>query len=303
VSESESSEVVVPVKRGSSEHFGPELTETPAPPASGRADREGLPTGYRMRADAHYVDSLTARRQERAERDRGEAGRAAADTVDAGVDAERRDRILAQLHEELTTLASATAMLGNSTAVARRLGTDLVRAQTWKALWLVKACTLVDGRERPQLRARPIGPLVEQIRQGLSAECRLAGATRHVSATDWSATPSLDEAVLVAGVTGAVLATLAVLGNQDGPAAIRVAFDTSGTELRTVEVSQDDVPVPPASAARFFDPAWTDRPGGWLAAVGALTARLAAQQHGGSAACLAGERRGTTIRLSFAKLH
>ena len=49
--------------------------------------------------------------------------------------------------------------------------------------------------------------------------------------------------------------------------------------------------------------AWTDRPGGFLAAIGALSARAAAQQHGGSASAAVGERRGTAIRLNLARTH
>lgn len=307
MSDIEPSEVVVPAKRGSSEHFGPELTESSTPPASSRSDREGLPSGYRMRADAHYVEQLTARRQDRAERDRADGPRSGNEPIEAAAEPDvrerRGDRILAQLQEELATLASASVMLGNTTAVARRLGTDLVRAQTWKAQWLVKAHALVDGRDRPQLRSKPIGPLVEQLRQGLAAECRLAGASLAISATDWSATPGVDDTVLIAGVTGGVLATLALVANQETPTTVRVSFDVSGSEFRAVEISQDEVPLPPTAAARFFDPGWIDRPGGWLGGIGALTARIAAQQHGGTATILAGDRRGTTLRLSLAKLH
>ena len=43
----------------------------------------------------------------------------------------------------------------------------------------------------------------------------------------------------------------------------------------------------------------SDRPGGWVAGLGASAARAIAQQQGGSAVFLAGERRGTTIRLNF----
>jgi nitrogen-specific signal transduction histidine kinase len=57
--------------------------------------------------------------------------------------------------------------------------------------------------------------------------------------------------------------------------------------------------VGPSIASRFFDPLWSERPGGWVAGLGASAARAVAQQQGGSAVFLAGERRGTTIRLTF----
>jgi hypothetical protein len=54
---------------------------------------------------------------------------------------------------------------------------------------------------------------------------------------------------------------------------------------------------------RFFDLAWADRPGGWLAGLGAITARAVAQQHGGNAVFQAGDRRGSLVRITFGKLH
>lgn len=304
MSDLESSELTVSTKRLSSEHFAPEDAPNPAP-----REREGLPASYRMRADAHYVEQLGGRRAERErERERGEAPRQSASaepgeaTHDPEVRERRGDRILAQLQEELATLASASAMLSNSSALARRLGADLVRVETWRASWLVKAHALVDARERAYLRARPVGPIVEQLRQGLMPECRLAGVTLQVSATDWNATVHTDESVLSAGITGAVLATLGLLGQQEG-AVIRVTFEAAGGELRSVDVQQDEVTPGPSTVSRFFDLGWADRQGGWMAALGAVTARAAAQQHGGTAVFQPTERRGTSLRISLAKLH
>ena len=57
--------------------------------------------------------------------------------------------------------------------------------------------------------------------------------------------------------------------------------------------------VSPGRSARFFDSAWTDRPGGWFAGLGATVAKVVAQQHGGDAVLLAGERRGSTLKITF----
>jgi hypothetical protein len=312
VSDLESSEVVVPGKRVPSEQFAPEVADAPAsnPP---RGEREGLPSSYRMRADSHYVEQLTGRRAERgdrteraAERDRerGEHARvvAAQDAEDVDARDKRGERIMAQLSEELATLASGTAMLSNTSALARRLGVDLVRVETWRANWLVRAHALVEGRDRALLRPRHIGPLAEQVRVGLGPECRLAGASLQVTVSDWNASVNVDEPVLLAGITGAVLATLGLVGQQESTV-VRVAFETSNGELRAVEVSQDDATPAASAGVRFFDLAWADRPGGWLAGLGAVTARAAAQQHGGNAIFQAGDRRGSLVRITFGKLH
>ena len=55
--------------RAIAEEFPNESTEfVSETDAARKSDREGLPANYRMRADAHYVDQLTSRRAERAER-------------------------------------------------------------------------------------------------------------------------------------------------------------------------------------------------------------------------------------------
>jgi nitrogen-specific signal transduction histidine kinase len=102
----------------------------------------------------------------------------------------------------------------------------------------------------------------------------------------------------VTGVTGAVFGTLGVAGRTDG-VTVLVNASASAGELRSIEVTQDDVMVAPSIASRFFDPLWAERPGGWVGGLGASAARAVAQQQGGSAVFLAGERRGTVIRLSF----
>jgi hypothetical protein len=271
-----------------------------APSSAGlkKPEREGLPPGYRMRADAHYVDQLTTSRSERGEN--GRNGRRAAD--DAAESRERRtDRLLAQLTEDLATIGSAAALLSSDASpMARRVSLDLIRIQTWRAAWLLRANGLVDGTHRPQLRARQLGPLLMHLREGFAAECRVAGVGLQVDATDWSTAVTIDETALVAGVTGAVIATLGLIGSGEW-GAIRVHASVDEGELRAIDVSQEDAAAPSGAAARFFDPAWTDRPGGWSAGLGAAAAKAAALIHGGDATLVTPDRRGTLIRLALTR--
>jgi hypothetical protein len=300
VSDIDPSEITVVGRRPLSEKFNPDLTDVP--PVSGahaKAEREGLPPGYRMRADAHYVDQLS-RRSER------DAPRGASiddgDVIPDGRD-RRGERVLAQVGEEIAAIAAAANLLtGDGSSLARRLSVDLIRAQAWRASWLLRAHALLEGGTRGHARPKPVGALLEQLRQGLSPECRLAGVALQLQASDWNASVTVDEAAIVAGVTGAVVATLGVLGHVEG-AVIRIAVDASGSELRAIEVTQDDVAASPALGLRFFDATWADRPGGFTAMVGALSARAAGQQHGGGATLLMGERRGTTVRLTLTRTH
>ena len=273
-------------------------TDTAAPK---RPEREGLPSNYKMRADAHYVDQLlTARAPAEG------AAKSARRAVPAPVEEPRRDardlrteRLLAQLGEDIATVESSVATISSGASpTARRVMLDVLRAHTWRAGWLVRAQALADGPSRGSVRARPIGGVLSRLREGFAAECRLNSVSLHVHVPDWNASAAVDEPELLVGLTGAIVATIGLLGDSDG-ATVKVTASVSGGELRTVEVSQDEVGIPAAVAGRFFDPVWADRPGGWVAGFGAWTARTVAERHGGEATLVAGDRRGSTIRLTF----
>jgi hypothetical protein len=281
------------------------------PPRSKKADREGLPPGYRMRADAHYVDVLTTRRAERSERTERPAPRAA-EAVEAEVtpaeSRERREprerrseRVFAQLAEDLATIDATSALLGGETSpLARRANLDLVRAHASRAAWLIRANSVLDGLHRGQPRSRTLHMLLGQIRDAFAPEARLHGLRLETHATDWNASATLDDVALTTGVLGAIYATAGLLSQAEG-ATIRVTAVQVGGDLTAFEISQDAVVVSAPAVQKFFDASWTDRPGGWLAGIAAWSARVAAHRLGGDAAVQAGERRGSVVRLSLAR--
>ena len=277
------------------EEFAPEEPE-PLP----RTDREGLPASYRMRADTHYVDTLTGRhdRFDRPSQPAVPAARNDASDPPAPASRGRRsDRVLAQVGEEIAAITSAAALLGvDASPLARQTGQDLIRAQAWRASWLLKAAVLLDGRHTRQTRPVALTSLVEQLRQGLTPECRLAGVALQVHAPD--VTVVTDAALVSTGVTGAVIATLSLIAGCEG-AAVRVTFDVAAGQLRGVDVTQELVAPSADTVGRFFDPAWSDRPGGWTALMGALAAREAARLHGDQTT-LTGEPGGSRLRVGLA---
>lgn len=274
------------------------------PEPASRGAREGLPKGYRMRAETHYVDMLPARRErfEPAPVSVPTPVPAAVPSQNGGsaaappVRSRRSDRVLAQVSEEIAAIASAAALLDvEASPLARQTGQELIRAQAWRASWLLKAAVLLDGRHVRQSRPVTLTSLVEQLRQGLTPECRLAGVTLQIHAPDL--TVMADAPLVTTGVTGAVLATLALVAGCTG-AVVRVFFDVAGGQLRGVEVAQDVVAPGPELTSRVFDQAWSDRPGGWTALMGALAAREAARLSGGTAAFTA-ESGGSRLRMTL----
>ncbi len=282
-----------------------DLESVDFPPAQSTTEttpeRQGLPSGYRMRADAHYVDQLTSRRPERvpaeiasiqARRDRTER--------DGGESPNRRsDRVLMQLSENIATIQSAAALIGTETSpMARRISVDLIRSHAWRAGWLFRAHQLLDGLHRSHVRRQAIGTVRAQVRDNLGAECRLTGSSLTARCADWTTDIEVDEEMLVAGIAGAVLATLALAGPDDG-LQIEILATLSEGELRTVEVTQNNVRISPSPEGRFYDQSRTERPGNWTASLGATVAKTVAHLIGGEVVFLAGEKRGSTVRFSF----
>jgi hypothetical protein len=268
-----------------------------------KTEREGLPAGYRMRADPHYVELLSGARGERARAD----SRTAVRELDAAPQPARstRDRrVFDQLIEDISAIESAAAMLsGDSSALARRVSLDLIKAQAARASWMVRSQALLAGAGGESLpRYRQVGALLGQVRERLAAECRLVGVGLQVS-TENQAAVTIDDQLVTLGVSGAVTAVLPMLAGIEG-AVIRIEAivedDADEDVLEAVEVSQDAILVPPSARARFFEGDFVDRPGGWLAATGAAVAQSAAERLGGRATLVAGSRRGCTIRMGFA---
>ena len=108
---------------------------------------------------------------------------------------------------------------------------------------------------------------------GVSLGCQITEATSAVQVSD--------DDVFV-GLAGAVCATLPLVEKLSQPTlSVKLTVTPAGA------VSLDTVLGPGAVAstlaARFFDAASSDRPGGWCAAAGAVAARAVATCHGGSA--------------------
>jgi hypothetical protein len=273
-----------------------------------RREREGLPSSYRMRADPHYVELLTAQ-SDRVERPASSepawrtrrAGDVPAGEPRADAQDPRGERLLAEVAEELTTIASAAALLASDpSAMTRRVGADLVLAGAWRASWLVHAHGLLAGTHRPRIQAREIGGLVSQVREGFAAECRLSGLGIEVRVPAWNALVRVDESAFVTGLSGAVLWTLSAAGETDG-ATIVVAVEVSDGQLDSVDVSYAAgvaAPLPARGRAPIGTARATDE---WTPNLGASAAKAAARLHGGDAAFLAGDGRGSTVRFTFGK--
>ncbi len=343
-------------------------------------EREGLPAGYRMRADAHYVDQLTSRSADMPVRwipveDITGSGSFAADElrllvqsiVDYGViqpllvrqiagqyrliagrkrlaaarsaalsrvpclvhqvdDAEaealaRADNLrmdgsavpgspvgasfvpnlIGHVSEAVSSIESAaTLLVDHDATMAQRVALDLVRAETWRAAWQLRAAAILEDVYEWRYRVVLLGPLLARVRDGFSAEARLSGIALKLNPADASVSADVDEESLICAVTGLILATGGLVGKRERPE-VGVAVRTSSGKALNVEITQEAVAVPPSVVARFIDPTWLDRPGGWPAAIGVAAARAVAEKHAGELMFLPRDGRGSTTRLTLGR--
>jgi len=248
-----------------------------------------------MRADAHYVDALsTPARGDRAARDHGRAAPAA----DTAPSAALERRVLDQLMEEIAAIESAAATLaGDASPLARRVGLDLIKAQASRASWMLGATAMMAGADADApVRRRPLAAVLAHVQERAGVECRLVGISLDVDAGE--AGGAIVPADLAVGITGLVIAQLGLLsGAEHG--VIRISATSVQAELVALEVVQDLAPLSANAHARFFELGWTARPGGWLAALGAATAKAAAERLGGRIAVVSADRRGCAIQWTW----
>jgi hypothetical protein len=271
--------------------FDPEFAELVSPRFESRksVEREGLPPSYRMRADAHYVDQLTARVAETPSR------AAALTPQQRAKDAETTAQTIAAI----TTIQAAAHLASeDGSPLVRRVALDLIRSAAWRASWQVRASAVLDQTHRWQFRPRLVGAVLSRVRDGFAADGRLRGVEVTMQVADWNATLDLDEEALVAAVAGAVIATSGVMEGIESPRVVVTARPMGESDL-VIDVSQDAVTVDPADAERFFDASRPDRLGGRLAAIGASAARVVAQRHAGDAVLVSDAGRGSTVRLTL----
>jgi hypothetical protein len=191
-------------------------------------------------------------------------------------------------------------LTGKGSAIANRVALDLVKAEAWRASWQLRATAILEGLYVWRYKPVSIGPLLTRVRDGFAAESRLSGIGLRLNPGDSSVSADADEEGVVCGVTGAVIATAGLMEGLETPEITLTARGSTGKGV-TIDVAQDAVSVPGTVVGRFLDGRWSDRPGGWLAAIGAGAAKVMADNHSGESLFLPRDGRGSTVRLTLGR--
>jgi signal transduction histidine kinase len=207
----------------------------------------------------------------------------------AGLTTPAADHAGETLARSLHTAASLADLLtGDISDMSRGVVGALLRAELFRATTLVQATRVLRG-ELPVVRgAVLVSALIDKVVQGFAAERRM----RHVEFVPQVDLPPghiviADERLLAAALSGAAIATMALL---EGLASSRIAMVAGLTASRqlTLVVSQDHVLPPSVWIDRAFDATWRERPGGAATALAMTSLQRAARMHGGD----------TTVTLS-----
>jgi ParB/RepB/Spo0J family partition protein len=204
----------------------------------------------------------------------------------------------AALARSLETVTSCAGVLaGALSGVSRTVITDLVNAEAWRASCMLQA-TRVIRQELPYAKTEtPVSSIIDRVVQSFAPERRLHLVGFDVKIDSGSGLGVLgDPHLLVGAISGAVIATLALLEGARG-AHLTIAAAVDSTQAIAFTVSQTSVAAPEEWVERALDPAWLDRPGGVPAAVLMAALRMTAEAHGGSALVVPADR-GTTITIT-----
>lgn len=259
---------------------------------------EGLPSGFRMRHDARHVHRLFSPESSpvRLNGSHEAAAAPAREAVAAGLDA----AAARELTRHLGAIASCLHQLADTgRSLREQVVTDLARAELQRTTCFVQGLQILGEDPVLTRRSLRVVELLEQALAVVGPERRLAGidASLDVSAID--VVVAGDERWLTSGLSGMIVAVLAVMQAYDVRGA-QVTFAGSATPSAVmVEIAQDVVTFPPAILGRFFDLDWADRPGGPIAAVPLVAARRIAELHGGRLEVAAGPRGGCRLTLTL----
>ena len=229
---------------------GDQEPEAATPPV-----REGLPRSFRMRADRHYVEMLdTPPPRPQVSDSSSDAPKAAAksakntETGDptaaaAGI------RAGSELAQSMSALRAITPLLSDrGAALASSVAVNLIRAEVWRATYLLNASRFLRGEIAPSAKAVHAQAIVDQVLKSIDAERRLRGVTIEERLNLGGSRLSVDEELTVYALSGLLMATIALTEGQPEPR-MKLSAELQASEV-VVAVVQEHAAAPAEWASR-----------------------------------------------------
>lgn len=263
------SEALDPAASAQPEETFNELLDSIKPPPKPKTVRQGLPTEYRMRHDAHYVEELGAKSQP-PHQDHS----AASGTIPMSA-------ALRDMCQEFEGLASCFNLLERGPRPLReRLGLALARIGVQRSIRYAQNLRILLEDQHPLHREVQFDELVRQAFVDFREELHLTESTLVV---DMPASPLLlhgDAALLRTALRACAGASIGLIETSGRAANLDVSAFAAGDVLHC-EIRQDACAIEAQHLAGLFDLESSARPGGRSGAVALSAAKRIAQLHGG----------------------
>ena len=250
-----------------------------------RPVRQGLPPGYRMRHDAHYVDELETRRAP-SPPPAGPAGHPNAAAASGAPALAFPTSIpvtfaLRDMSQELEGVASCfNLVLAKARPLRERMGLSLARVGVERNMRAFQALRLLLEDPPPEPAVTSLTSIIEQTVSSFDDELRLTGLRISLRVPEDVMRVTADARMLSLALQ-ACLGTLVSLVEASNAAevihvTVRVADGIASCEMR-----QDAYQLSADQFSRLTDLEWSERPGGIPAGIGLAAAARIAQAHGG----------------------
>lgn len=237
-----------------------------------RTVRQGLPSGFRMRHDAHYVDELESRR-----RPSDVAPPTLAFPTSVPVTFALRD-----MSQELEGVASCFNLVpARGRPLRERMGLSLARVGVERNLRAFRALRVLLEDPPPEPRLISLNAIVEHTVQGFEDEMRLTGTTVSLDLAETPIRLNADARMLSLALQACLGMLVSLVESSDAEAGIHITSRTS-EKLAFVEMRQDAFRLSADQFSRLADLEWSERPGGIPAGTALAAAARIAQAHGGT---------------------
>lgn len=260
-----------------SDEFLDQYLETPSSQPSSlinpRPVRQGLPSGYRMRHDAHYVDELESRRSAAP----NATVPALAFPTSIPVTFALRD-----MSQELEGVVSCFNLVASrSRPLRERMGLSLARVGVERNMRAFQALRTLLEDPPLERGATSLNSIIEHTVRSFDEELRLTDSHISLDMPDAVIHVTADARMLSLALQACVgmLVSLVEASNAEG--SIQVAAGVS-EGIASCEMRQDAYRLSADQFSRLADLEWSERPGGIPAGIGLAAAARIAQAHGGA---------------------
>jgi hypothetical protein len=262
---------------------------SPAPIEKPRSPRQGLPSGFRMRHDAHYVDELESRR-----RPADVAPHALVFPTSVPVTFALRD-----MSQELEGVASCFNLVSTKGRPLReRMGLSLARVGVARNLRAFQALRVLLEDPLPEPRLLSLNPLVEHTAHGFDEELRLTGSAVSLDLSESPIRLNADARMLSLALQACVGTLVSLVEASNGEGGIHITT-RAADGIAWVEMRQEAFRLSADQFSRLADLEWSDRPGGIPAGTALAAAARIAQAHGGTLDARRTEGGGCVLILSI----